>query len=39
MGCRMSLKTHILDALLDNFKENMETYSEERLHQEMLDFV
>ncbi|KAL7880613.1 hypothetical protein SRHO_G00028670 [Serrasalmus rhombeus] len=30
MGCRMSLKIHILDAHLDKFKENMGAYSEEQ---------
>ncbi|XP_061407376.1 uncharacterized protein LOC133342308 isoform X2 [Lethenteron reissneri] len=30
MGCRMSLKVHILDAHLDKFKENMGAYSEEQ---------
>ena len=37
MGCRMSLKVHILD----QFKENMGAYSEEqgkRSHQDILDF-
>ena len=29
MGCRMSLKVHILDAHLNKFKENMGAYSEE----------
>ncbi|MGH0179042.1 UNVERIFIED_CONTAM: hypothetical protein FKN15_002173 [Acipenser sinensis] len=41
MGCRMSLKVHILDAHLDKFKENMRAYSEEqgeRFHQDILDF-
>ena len=41
MGCRMSLKVHILDAHLDKFKENMEAYSEEQgkyFHQDILDF-
>lgn len=41
MGCRMSLKVHILDAHLDNFKENMGAYSEEqgeRFHQDLKDF-
>ncbi|XP_051552787.1 uncharacterized protein LOC127440312 [Myxocyprinus asiaticus] len=41
MGCRMSLKVHILDAHLDKFKENMGAYSEEqgeRFHQDILDF-
>jgi len=40
MGCRMSLKVHILDAHLDNFKENMGAYSEEqgeRFHQDIMD--
>ena len=30
MGCKMSLKVHILDAHLDNFKESMGAYSEEQ---------
>ena len=41
MGCRMSLKVHILDAHLDKFKENMGVYSEEQgehFHQDLLDF-
>ena len=41
MGCRMSLKVHILDAHLDKFKEDMGAYSEEqgeRFHQDILDF-
>ena len=41
MGCRMSLKVHILDAHLDEFKENMVAYYEkqgERFHQDILDF-
>lgn len=41
MGCRMSLKVHILDAHLEKFKQNMGAYSEEqgeRFHQDMLDF-
>jgi len=41
MGCRMSLKVHILDAHLDIFKENMGNYSEEqgeRFHQDMCVF-
>ncbi|UYV82617.1 hypothetical protein LAZ67_22000200 [Cordylochernes scorpioides] len=29
MGCRMSLKVHMLDAHLDAFKDNMGAYSEE----------
>ena len=36
MGCRISLKVHILDAHLDKFKENIGPYSEEqgeRLYQ------
>jgi hypothetical protein len=40
MGCRRSLKVHILDAHLDKFK-NTGAYSEEqggRFHQDMLDF-
>lgn len=40
MGCRMSLKVHILDAHLDN-KENMGAYSEEqgeRFHQDIMNF-
>ncbi|XP_076314715.1 uncharacterized protein LOC143227057 [Tachypleus tridentatus] len=40
MGCRMSLKVHILDTHLDKFK-NMGAYSEEqggRFHQDILDF-
>ena len=41
MGCRMSLKLHVLHAHLDVFKENMEGYSEEqgeRFHQDMRSF-
>ncbi|KAL7868474.1 hypothetical protein SRHO_G00098580 [Serrasalmus rhombeus] len=41
MGCRMSLKIHILDAHLDKFKENMGAYSEEqgeRFHQDIMNF-
>lgn len=41
MGCRMSLKVHILDAHLDKFKENMGAYSEEqgeRFHQDLQQF-
>jgi hypothetical protein len=40
MGCRMSLKVHILDAHHDTFK-NTGAYSEEqgeRFHQDILDF-
>lgn len=38
--CRMTLKVHILDAHLDEFKENMGPYSKEqgeRFHQDTLD--
>lgn len=41
MGCRMSLKIHMLDAHLDSFKENLGAYSEEhgeRFHQDILQF-
>ena len=41
MGCRMSLKVHMLDAHLDELKGNMGAYSEEqreRFHQDVLDF-
>ena len=41
MGCRMSLKVHILDAHLDKFKKNKNAYLEEqgkRFHQDTLDF-
>ena len=41
MGCRMSFKVHMLDAHLDEFKEDMGAYSEEqveRFHQDILDF-
>ena len=40
MGCRISLKFHILDAHLDKFKENMGAYSEKQgdhFHQDILD--
>ena len=40
MGCRMSLKVHILDAHLDKFKENMGAYSEEQgecFHQDIME--
>ena len=30
MGCRMSLKLHMLDAHLDKFKDSMGAYSEEQ---------
>ena len=36
MGWRMSFKVHMLDAYLDELKENMAAYSEE--HGEPLDF-
>ena len=38
MGCRMSLKLHMLDAHLEKFKDNMGDYSEEqgeRSHQDV----
>ena len=41
MGCRMSLKLHVLHAHLDVFKENMGGYSEEqgeRFHQDIRSF-
>jgi len=41
MGCRMSLKIHMLDAHLDSFEENLGAYSEEhgeRFHQDILQF-
>ena len=41
MGCRMSLKVHILDAYLNKLKENMGAYSEEqgkRFDQDILNF-
>lgn len=41
MGSMMSLKVHILDAHLDKFKENRESYLEEQgecFHQDILDF-
>lgn len=41
MGCRMSLKLHVLHAHLDEFKENMGDYSEEqgeRFHQDISSF-
>ena len=41
MGCKISLKVHILDVHLDEFKENMCAYSEEQgkcFHQDILDF-
>ena len=41
MGCRMSLKLYVLHAHLDEFKENMEDYSEgqaERFHHDIMSF-
>ena len=41
MGCRMSLKVHMLDSHLDHFQHNLGAYSEEmgeRFHQDILDF-
>ena len=41
MGCKMSLKVHILHAHLDEFEENMGAYSEkqgQRFHKDILDF-
>ena len=41
MGCRMSLKVHVLHAHLDEFKDNMGDYSEkqgERFHQDVRSF-
>ena len=41
MGCRMSMKVYMLDAHLDEFKENLGAYSEEhgeRFHQDIKDF-
>lgn len=41
MGCRMSLKLHMLHSHLNVFKENMGAYSEEhgeRFHQDIMDF-
>ncbi len=41
MGCRMSLKLHMLHSHLDEFKENMCDYSEEqgeRFHQDIRSF-
>ena len=41
MGCRMSLKLHVLHCHLDFFKTNLGDYSEEhgeRFHQDILDF-
>ena len=41
MGCRMSTKVQMLDAHLDEFKENLRAYSEEhgeRFHEDIKDF-
>jgi len=41
MGCRMSFKLHVLNAHLDDFKENLGKYSEEqgeRFHQDIRAF-
>ena len=41
MGCRMSLKVHILEVHLDKFKENIGAYSAEQgecFHHNILDF-
>ena len=41
MGCKMSLKVHVLHAHLDEFKDNMGDYSEEqgeRFHQDVRSF-
>ena len=41
IGCRMSLKMHMLHSHLDKFKDNMGTYSEEqgeRFHQDIMEF-
>ena len=41
MGCRMSMKVHMLDAHLDEFKENLGAYSKElgeQFHQDIKDF-
>ena len=41
MGCRMSMKVRMLDANLDEFKENLGAYSKEhgeRFHQKIKDF-
>ena len=38
MGCRMSVKVHLLRAHVDKFKENLEAYSEERFHQDIKNF-
>ena len=41
MGCRMSLKLHVLHSHIDEFKENMSHYSEEqgeRFRQDIKSF-
>lgn len=41
MSYRLSLKVHVLDAHLNNFKENIGAYSEEqmeRFHQDILNY-
>ena len=41
MGCRMSLKLHMMHSRLDFFKSNMGDYSEEhdeRFHLDMMEF-
>ena len=41
MGCRMSLKLHVLHSHIDEFKDNMGDYSEEqgeRFHQDVKSF-
>lgn len=41
IGCRISLKVHVLPAHLDNFKGNMGTYSKEQgehFHQDIMKF-
>ena len=41
MGCRMSLKLHVLPSHIDEFKDNMGDYSEEqgeRFHQDLKSF-
>ena len=32
MGCMITWKVHILDAYLDNFREKMEVYSEDKIN-------
>ena len=41
IGCRMSLKLHMLDSHLENFRQNLGSYSEEqgeRFHQDVMKF-